>query len=649
MVGLGALLHQARGYGAARAPAGVDAQAGGVPPGVVPGARVSALALLALPALALLAVASVIPPGTLWSSEGRGYDVLSYHLMLAREWIGMGRIAPLTNNVYSFLPSYMEAAYTQLALMLGAGVGGREPLGLGGGDPIIAASFLHALMGVGTALVIGVHAHRMLLAHAPPEGDAVGEARTTRAARAGAVIAGAAFISVPWTIVVGSLAYDEMGVTLCFAGALIAAFEKPLRPSVRAALAAFLVGVACSAKPTALYLVAPATAVALAFSIPVRRWLIAALACVPAGLAPLLPWLIRNWLASGNPIFPAAASIFGPGHWSAAQIARWDAEHYLDLSLADRLARLFDTTHGILHSQWSILFPLAALAAILAIAHRSTRRVAIIAAAMLLVKAIAWLSVGHLQSRFLISAGVPASILVGLATFVLLRSERRPRLVVSYALAAASVCALIASSVYIFVTQNNGAPDAALIPGVGYMNGSLGPAPPMLAAPDAAQYYAQHPVSYAANNLARITGTDKTTILLVGDATPLYLGRAPNRIVYDTTWDTSPLAAALRESGDDIDGALHTLREKRGITHLLVNFSELQRLESSGYLDPLLAPSAMMPLVRDHTRVLLRWDEFGVVLVALAPPPPPHRAAPGPPGGGAPPPPPPAGAAPPGL
>lgn len=608
IVGLVVLLHQARGYASARAPTEVE--------GRPRRARLPVLGVLGLPALALLAVAAAIPPGTLWSSEGRGYDVLSYHLMLAREWIGIGRITPLTNNVYSFLPSYMEATYTQLALMVGAGVGAHEPLGLGNGLAVDAASLLHALFGVGTALVVGVHAHRMMLAHLPPRGDAAGETRAVRDARMGAAIAAGAFLSVPWTVVVGSLAYDEMGVTLCFAGALVAAFEKPMRPAVRAALAAFLVGVACCAKPTAAYLVAPATAVALAFSIPVRRWVWAGLACIPAGLAPMIPWIVRNWLASGNPVFPEATSIFGLGHWSADQVARWNAEHFLHLSIMDRIARLFDTTHGILHSQWSILFPLAAVAAVVAIAHRSTRIVAITAASMLVVKSIAWLAIGHLQSRFLISAGVPASILVGLATFVLLCSRRVPR-VLSYALPTAGVCTLVASSAYIFTSQNGGAPDAALIPGVEYMNGSLGGSPPKLDAPGAAEFYSQRPVSYAVNHLAEISGLSKTTVLLVGGATPLYLGRAPNRIIYTTTWDTNPLGAALREADGNIDAALRLLREQRGVTHLLVDFAELHRLESSGYLDPRLAPEAMLPLVRDHTRVVLRWDEFGVVLVAL--------------------------------
>lgn len=605
LAGLIALVHQARRSGAAP----LSRVVRGRSPALV-------LSLLAIPPLALLCVAATVPPGTLWSSEARAYDVLSYHLMLPREWIDLGRIVPLTHNVYSFLPSYMEAAYAQLALMVGAGAGGAPPLGLGTGFPLEAAAFLHALLALGTALVIAIHVRRVVLVHVPPGPRPTGDLGERRAAGASGMIAAGAFIGVPWTIVVASLAYNEMGVTLCFAGALLATFERPLRPAFRAAIAAFLIGVACSIKPTAIYLVAPATAAALAFAIPVRRWVPAALACIPAGLAPLAPWLVRNWLASDNPVFPAATSIFSSAHWSQPQVDRWNVAHHADLSALDRLARLVDPSHGILHAQWSILFPLALLAGAIALAHRPTRTLALLSCAMLLIKAIAWLAIGHLQSRFLISAAVPASILAGLATFALARTARVPR-VVAYGAPAAGVCVLLASSSSIFVMQNGGAPNAALLPGVPYMNGSVEASPPPLGSPGAPDFYGPRPVSFALNNLASISGRRATTVLLVGDATPLYLGRAPNRIIYATTWDTNPLAAALRESGGDAPAALRILQDRHAVTHLLVNFPELDRLETSGYLDPILAIDALLPLLRDHTRIVLRWDDRGVVLAAI--------------------------------
>src|ERR1043165_3456953 len=67
--------------------------------------------LAGLPAVALLLVAACSPPGWLWESEARGYDVLEYHLRLPQEWIAAGRIRPTDHNVYSYLPGHVESAF----------------------------------------------------------------------------------------------------------------------------------------------------------------------------------------------------------------------------------------------------------------------------------------------------------------------------------------------------------------------------------------------------------------------------------------------------------------------------------------------------------------------------------------------------------
>src|SRR5947208_3285867 len=63
---------------------------------------------------AMLGIAAAFPPGTLWGSEGRGYDVLEYHLELPREYAQLNATAPLSHNVYSYLPANMEMLYLLL-------------------------------------------------------------------------------------------------------------------------------------------------------------------------------------------------------------------------------------------------------------------------------------------------------------------------------------------------------------------------------------------------------------------------------------------------------------------------------------------------------------------------------------------------------
>ena len=45
------------------------------------------------PVIGLLLTACACPPGLLWAVEAYGYDVLSYHLQMPREWLDAGRMS----------------------------------------------------------------------------------------------------------------------------------------------------------------------------------------------------------------------------------------------------------------------------------------------------------------------------------------------------------------------------------------------------------------------------------------------------------------------------------------------------------------------------------------------------------------------------
>ena len=61
----------------------------------------AALLWTAAPAVAVLLVAACSAPGWLWASEFGGYDALSYHLQLPKEWLHLKKITTLDHNVYS--------------------------------------------------------------------------------------------------------------------------------------------------------------------------------------------------------------------------------------------------------------------------------------------------------------------------------------------------------------------------------------------------------------------------------------------------------------------------------------------------------------------------------------------------------------------
>jgi hypothetical protein len=63
-------------------------------------------------------------------------------------------------------------------------------------------------------------------------------------------------VTTPWTVVVGSLAYNETPMLLLAAGALIVAIDPGLSAWRKGLLAGILIGAACGVKPTALLMLA---------------------------------------------------------------------------------------------------------------------------------------------------------------------------------------------------------------------------------------------------------------------------------------------------------------------------------------------------------------------------------------------------------
>jgi hypothetical protein len=274
-------------------------------------------------------------PGWLWASEFGGYDALSYHLQLPQEWLRGGRIAPVEHNVYSFLPGYVEAAFAHLGAMTLA----PRPDGLLAGDGwrLIACHALHAGITLVAAWLSGTLARRLAIrAGLRPRGVAM----------AGLVGAGVA-LTTPWAVVAGSLAYNEGAVNALLAGALLVCAQPGLSPGRRGVLVGALVGVACGCKPTALFFAgAPAALGLLAGVGPEGRRRLAraiALGALAGGIA-LAPWLVRNAMHVGNPVFPFASELFGTSHWSAEQAERYAAAHRFDGSAADRLRTLVWTS-----------------------------------------------------------------------------------------------------------------------------------------------------------------------------------------------------------------------------------------------------------------------------------------------------------------
>lgn len=268
-----------------------------------------------------------------------------------------------------------------------------------------------------------------------------------------------------------------------------------------------------------------------------------------------------------------------------------------------------------MHPQWSVLFPIVGLAAVLALSLRTTRRAAAILAAGIIAQLLAWLFATHLQSRFLLPLA-----LLGLGLVALAASTLPPR-AGRAALAGLTVILSIAS-LRIFSHEPGspaGMPNALLALGTTLRTGQADR--PALARAATAQDRASILETLGPEAAANLLLPPDARVLLLGDATPFYYS-LPVR--YATTWDTHPLAAIIRDRPGEPDGTAgaawaSALRDD-GVRYVIANFAELDRLRRSGWLDPALNPASMQRWLRANARPIRAWPEIGVVLVELTPP-----------------------------
>jgi hypothetical protein len=578
--------------------------------------RVPVLSLVLIPALALMTVAASSPPGWLWGSEAGGYDVLEYHLELPQEWLRLGRVWPLGHNVYSYLPGYVESAFYHLAAMTGAGPApapGARAWGLLADDGwrLLSCQFLSVWIAVLAAAAVGRLA---VSVRRRASGDG-----SEAAARTAGLAAAVLFLCTPWTIVVGSMAYNDLAVVGLLAAAMAAAHDDGLRPGLRGAIAGALVGFACCCKPTAILLGGAPVALLLLAAAPRRQWPVIAAAGAAAGLLVIAPWLTRNWLASGNPVFPFGAGLFGADGWTAEQVQRYVAGHSFHGSLAERLRLLVlpdpndpagPVHRGLLHPQWFLLFPACIAAAAVGIARRSTRRPAALLGAAMFAQLAVWLFLTHVQSRFLLPLAAPGCALFGLALVGTPGKSREPpatlpsaRGIAARAIAGVLCLAQLAWAVRIFSSERAGAPNAMLLAGPGVRTGE-GFAPQ----DRAALLESAGPTLYI-----NLTTPPGRRVYLLGDATPLYYTAD---VLYNTTYDRWSFGDAVRAAPGDPAAWTRELR-RRGISRVLVSSAELDRLTRSGWIDPAVTPQAVGAWLKSGVRVVRQWPG-GWALVELA-------------------------------
>jgi len=245
---------------------------------------------------------------------------------------------------------------------------------------------------------------------------------------------------------------------------------------------------------------------------------------------------------------------------------------------------------GVLAAIWTLWFA------------QARRRLVVLLLLWLLAQIAAWTFFTHQQSRFLLPAALPLTLMLAVA----LEGSSRVRSV-TRAIVAPAWCLAPA---LIFFAQRDGNPLAA-IDGGAVLRGEVHAARLASGEFDPALLADAPPATFINHVL-----DEGSRVLLVGESAPFELDL--NRITYQTTWDRGPLSRAMAEHADDPSQWTLALQHE-GFTHVLVHPAMLERWERSGWNDPNLTAARVLDWARTELRLI---HEFrgGVALLALPAP-----------------------------
>lgn len=546
------------------------------------------LAWTMAPAIAALLLAATSAPGWLWSTEFGGYDALSYHLQLPREWLARGAIATLDYNAYSSFPSFMEAAYLHIMALRGSAHGAA-----------LDAQILHSLMALAAASMTGTLAASIVTRSR----RGVGEDRTRDEPTPSTVAwcAAAIFLGTPWVIVTGSLAYNEMPMALML-GALLwlalgSATADLQRLRVWAAFA-LLGAAAIGAKLSAAVLVVAPAGVLLGLCVlrvptatgnprtPLARCTRLTLLAIAAFLLIALllaPWWIRGALANGSPFFP----LFGDGGLSPERAAVFHEAHGPGpmsswwAALRDQYLLAGIVGEGPLGEPWrpfwSVLPWIGGACGLLLIASKPTRTPAAMLLLLVGLQVIAWLLLTHAKGRFLLPTAVPLAVLPALV----LGSLARQRLLGKAALAA--LLALWSLQGFLCFAS-----DGPTIDGKGSPAAGIGLEVVLMG---------EVRDTGLPSELARLPSGSRVATL--GAAAVFWWPMIPG---YSTVWNQGPVTRAIHQGEGDGVASVAALR-REGWTHVIIDRTMLAVWQRSAWLDPQLTPARVDSLASALTPI----------------------------------------------
>ncbi len=222
------------------------------------------------------------------------YDALWYHLAFPIRYLHSGQLLDLQCEHMSPTPQQTELLYTY-GLVLGDARG---------------AKLIHFGFGVLTALWTAWLAHRWV-------------------GRRWGMVAAALFITAPTVLWEMTTAYNDLPLAFLAAGAVALLLEwRCCRARRLLVLAAVLLGLGLTVKHLAFLFLAPLAVGVLLVPVEsaprtLSQRLVDASLLVTVAIAVALPWYIRAWYITGNPLFPMFYDVLAE---TGAPLRRWDAQ-----------------------------------------------------------------------------------------------------------------------------------------------------------------------------------------------------------------------------------------------------------------------------------------------------------------------------------
>lgn len=447
------------------------------------------------------------------------FDVLEYHLQGPKEYYQAGRIAFLPHNVYTSMPFGVEMLH-----LLGMEVLGDWWWG-------------------------GLVGQLLVALYAPAAGVLIAAVAERCGGRRAAWLAAVVYLSTPWIYRLAVIAYVE-GPLCYYHAALVWAIargwnDRELSRGSLWSLIGLLAGGAMACKyPALISAVIPFGLLAL-YEGSRSRSLRPILAYTLGWAIVILPWLARNVIDTGNPVYPLGYHVLGGRHWDEAREVRWFQVHGpFRPTLRDFGTSLVDVAG---RSDWQS--PLYLAFAPLACLRRGSRKAALAAGGYAGYLFLTWWFLTHRLDRFWLPLLPCLAVLAGLGADWTLRLSWR----------------VLAGAILAFGLLCNLVDCTTALTGLNEWTGSLAHLRtdlPRRLNPPLAAIDRELPA--------------KARVLLVGSAAVFHMNHA---ILYNTVFtpETIEVLAAGKTPAE-----FHQALLERDITHIYVDWKEIARYREPG-------------------------------------------------------------------